>query len=399
MLRFTVSICFLCLMLCFTDSFAQNRKYFSKIKNEKIKNIEYSKSLLKDLKNSNENQLDQLLITSEQLRKQKEVVNIINREILLVNNEIAINEVKLKDYNTELDNLKKEYAKLLYFSYINIGIQNRMIYILAANNFNQAYKRIIYLKQLSEFRKSRYHKIEESIRSIDSGLLELKSLKAEKSSLFYEKTAQMDSLVQLKKSLNVIVSNTNNQINNINEQVAREETKKVVIKETVTKEIEVVNSNKDYTVPNKSNKLDGNITQKFLDNKKWHIWPLQKFVILHRFGDYYHPELRDIVVKNDGLELGSSAGSYVHSIFDGEIVNIISIPGSGLSIIIKHGNYYSVYSNVDSVTKKKGSIVQKGEVIGKLGTKKVNKMNFQLWVGKSNSNPEKLNPELWLKKQ
>jgi len=82
MLRFTVSICFLCLMLCFTDSFAQNRKYFSKIKNEKIKNIEYSKSLLKDLKNSNENQLDQLLITSEQLRKEKYFLSIMKLQLM-----------------------------------------------------------------------------------------------------------------------------------------------------------------------------------------------------------------------------------------------------------------------------------------------------------------------------
>jgi murein hydrolase activator len=391
------------IIICFYSGIvkcpAQNRTYFNKAKKEKIKNITYSKNLLNELKSSKEDDLDKLLIATEQFRKQKELVNIINREIQLINDEISGNELEIKNLGSELDKLKKEYSKLLYYSYINVGLQNRMIYILSANDFNQAYKRIIYLKQLSEFRKSRYVKISQSIKSLDSGIVQLKNLKSEKGNLLNDQSAQLDSLKIIKKSLNEIVIKTNSQINSINEQVKDEESKQVAIKQNVTKEIEVNNSNKEYTVSNKSNKLDENIGQKFLNNRKWHIWPLEKFVILHRFGDYYHPELKDIVVKNDGIELGASAGSYVHSIFEGQIVNIITIPGSGLSIIIKHGNYYTVYSNVASVTKKKGEIVEKGQVIGKLGNKKVNKMNFQLWVGKPNSNPEKLNPELWLKKQ
>jgi len=399
MSRFLIIIIFLIIFFGLENTSAQNRNYYNKAKNEKLKSLSYSKSLLNDLKNSNESELDKLLIATEQLKKQKEVLNIVNREIQLINDEIKYNENKLQNLNADLENLKKEYADLLYFAYINVGLQNRMIYIMSANSFNQAYKRIIYLKQLTDFRKSRFIKIQESVKYIDSGIVQLKNLKNEKRQLIDDKSSQIDSLEKIKNNLTQIVKNTNSQINSVNEQIRDDETKKTVIKQNVTKEIVVENENSEFTVSNKNHKLDENINRNFLNNKKWHIWPLQKFVVLHRFGDYYHPELKEIVVKNDGIELGSSAGSYVHTIFEGKVVNIIPIPGSGLSIIIKHGNYYSVYSNVESVKIKKGDIVEKGQVIAKLGKKKINKMNFQLWVGKSNSNPEKLDPELWLKKQ
>jgi len=399
MIRIFSCLVILLIFIEIETSMAQNRNYFNKAKNDKLQSIKYSKSLLNNLKSSNENQLDKLALASEQLKKQREVLNIVNREILLINDEIKHDENRIKSLNTELESLKKEYSKLLYFAYLNIGLQNRMIYIMSANNFNQAYKRIVYLKQLTEFRKSRFSKIQSSIKAIDSGLVELKKLKSDKNLLVGEKSSQVDSLEKLKGNLHQIISNTSSQISSISEQIKIDDTKKVVIKENVTKEIVSENQNKEYAVPNKSDKLEGNITEKFLNNKKWHIWPLQKFVILHRFGDYYHPELKDIIVKNDGIELGASAGSYVHAIYQGKVMNIVPIPGFGASIIIKHGNYYSVYSNVEGVKVKKGDIVERAQVIAKLGNNKINKMNFQLWMGKSNTNPEKLNPELWLKKQ
>ena len=399
MIRICSYLIFILILIGVDTSVAQNRTYFNKAKNEKLQSITYSKSLLNNLKSSNENQLDKLALASEQLKKQREVLNIVNREIQLINDEIKLDENKIKNLNTELESLKKEYAKLLYFAYLNIGLQNRMIYIMSANNFNQAYKRIVYLKQLSEFRKSRFTKIESSLKAIDSGLVELKKLKSEKDLLVGEKSSQVDSLEKLKGNLHQIISSTSSQISSISEQIKIDDDKKVVIKETVTKEIAIENKNKEYAISNKSDKLEGNITEKFSNNKKWHIWPLQKFVVLHHFGDYYHPELKDIIVKNDGIELGASAGSYVHSIYQGKVMSIVPIPGFGVSIIIKHGNYYSVYSNVEGVKVKKGDVVERAQVIAKLGNNKVNKMNFQLWMGKSNTNPEKLNPELWLKKQ
>lgn len=375
--------------------FCQNKRYYDNLKKNKKNTIAYSKEMLKSLESSTKNQLDKVFIIKEQIRKQREILQIINKEILLIDEEIKVDEDRLSELNRNFENVKKEYARLIYFSSLNMSVQRRMIYILSADNFNKAYKRIIYLKQLSDYRKSRSRQIEQSIKLIDSTVLTLKQLKNEKQSLMGEKSAEIDSLSVITKELNRIISSTKSKITEVNSQFTTEQTKNTVIKQKVSKEISTQEENTEIVVSKKSHKLDGNISKKFLDKKRWHIWPLEKYVVLHHYGDYYHPELQNIIVKNDGIELGSSPGKHVHCIFEGVVIRIIPIPGDGTSLIIRHGDYYSVYSKVENVSVSTGDIVSKGQVIAKLGSGgKVVKMSFQLWHKK-----EKLNPELWLKRQ
>jgi len=374
---------------------AQNKHYYENLKKNKKNTISYSKEMLKSLASDTKNQLDKIFIIKEQIKKQREILQIINKEILLIEEEIKVDEDRLSDLYRNFENVKKEYARLIYFSSLNMSVQRRMIYILSADNFNRAYKRIIYLKQLSDYRKSRSEQIEKSIKRIDSTVLVLKQLKNDKQSLVGEKSAEIDSLSLITKELDRIINSTKSKMAEVNSQFVKEQTKNTVIKQNVTKEITNHEENSVIVVSKKSPKLDGNISKKFLDKRRWHIWPLEKYVVLHHYGDYYHPELQNIIVKNDGIELGSSAGKHVHAIFEGVVISVYPIPGDGTSIIIRHGDYYSVYSKVENVSVKAGDIVSKGQVIAKLGSSgKIVKMSFQLWHEK-----EILNPELWLKRQ
>lgn len=397
-----IYFCFFLVIAISTFSFGQNRKYYDKIKKEKKGTIAYSKELLKSIKSDNKNQLDKLLIISEQIRKQREILGIINREILLIEEEIQTDNQRIEKLKNELDIQKKEYAQLIYFASLNMNVQRRMIYILSAESFNDAYKRILYLKQLSDFRKKRSHDIQQSIKIIDSTVTDLKSLKVEKQSLVGEKTSELDSLHNIKRKLDRLIGTANSQIVQLNNEILNNQAKKNVIKNEVNKEIEKQETKKEVKVTNntnagskKSHKLEGNITNKFRGKKRWHIWPLDKCVVLHRFGDYHHPKFQHVVVKNDGIELGANGGKNVHSIFEGNVTNVIPIPGDGTSIIIKHGDFYTVYSKVENVIVKPGDIVTRGQVIAALAkNEKLAKMIFQLWHKKV-----KLNPELWLKKR
>jgi septal ring factor EnvC (AmiA/AmiB activator) len=389
-------------IFCHNISFGQNRVYYDKLKKDKKSTLTYSKKLLSSLKSDNKSQLDRLLIISEQIRKHREIVSIINREIRLIDEEIELDNQRLEKLNGELKEQKKEYAQLIYFASLNMNVQRRMIYILSAESFNKAYKRIVYLKQLSDFRKNRSESIQSSIRIIDSTVADLKNLKIEKQGLVGEKASELDSLNIIKKKLNKLIGANNSQIAQLNSQVSKDQAKRNVIKKEVSKEIvkqetKTVASNKNTTNTDskKSHKLEGNITSKFRGKKRWHLWPLEKCVVLHRFGDYHHPTLQHVVVKNDGIELGASGGNNVYSIFEGTVTRVIPIPGDGTSIIIKHGDFYSVYSKVEKVAVKPGEVVTRGQVIASLaGSGKMTKMNFQLWFKK-----QKLNPELWLKKR
>ena len=391
------NIIFLLILLNVCGEFvsAQNRKYYEKLRKSKKETIEYSKQLLNELKSTNEDQIDKLLITKEQIVKQKEVLNILTREISLIDEEISANEMRLEKLEMETKRVKDEYAQLIRFAYLNYDVQKKMIYILSADNFNKAYKRIIYLQHLSDYRKSRLEKIDISISNANSSLKDLNLKRNEKESLVAEKNANVDSLEKVRKQLNMLINVNSQEIDKLLSVAESENQKKEIAKENVTKQISIQEENKPVSDKVKSSKLDDNLTSKFENNKRFHLWPLSQFVILHHFGDYSHPLMTNIIVKNDGIEIGSKGGSNVHSIFEGKIVNVLNIPGDGNSIIIKHGEYYSVYTRIDFVLVKTGDIVQKGQVIAKLRkSDKIVKMNFQLWKGK-----EKLNPELWLKRQ
>jgi len=383
--------------------FAQNRKYYDNLKKNKKNTISYSKKLLASLKTENKSQLDRLLLISQQIRKQREIVQVINREIQLINEEILIDEQRVSELNQSLEEQKEEYAQLIYFASLNMNIQRRMIYILSAESFNSAYKRIIYLKQLSDFRRERSKTIQQSIVVVDSTLTNLKELKVQKESLAGEKSTVLDSLRIIKRKLDKLIGANSSQITSISSQIRQNEKKRNVIKKEVTKEIarqetkqdSKASKNNKITVSKKSHKLEGNITKKFRGKKRWHIWPLDKCVVLHRYGDYRHPKFENVVIKNDGIEIGASGGKNVHSIFEGKVTKVIPIPGDGTSIIIKHGDFYSVYSKVENVIVKSGDIVSRGQVIASLAKSgKMTKMIFQLWHKKV-----KLNPELWLKKR
>ncbi len=373
---------------------AQSLNYYQKIKDKNKTSINYSKNILQDLKKDNKNKLDQLYLIQNELNKRKSTITIINQELSLISNDISRKREQLKELYYQLEIEKNEYSKLIYYAYLNLSVQDRLMYILSANSFNQAYKRILYLKQLTDYRKSKYITISTSISKIDSSIIALNQLEDEKKSLVSEKISERDSLYQIKRQLNFAINDLRKEIYKIEQIEQKNRSAKQAISSSVGKEISKNLSNSSATSKFqtvKSGKITG---ADFAKYKRQHIWPLRNFVLLHKFGNYHHSVLTNIVVKNDGVELGAKPGSNVYAIYKGLVVNIIAIPGVGQSIIIRHGDYYSVYSKLGNVYVKRGQNVSRGQRIAQLRTdQKLEKMSFQIWKGK-----EKLNPQKWLKR-
>ena len=377
---------------------AQSLNYYQKIKNKNKNSINYSKTLLAELKKDNKNKLDQLYLIQNELNKRKSTIQVINNELRLISDDINRNREQLKQLYYQLEIEKNEYAKLIYYAYLNLSVQDRLMYILAANSFNQAYKRIIYLKQLTEYRKEKYNTISHSITKIDSALVALNKLEDEKKSLVDEKVTERDSLYNIKRQLDRAIRDLRREISKIEQIEQKNRADKEAISNSVSKEItknisssKTAKSKTGTSKPVKYGKLTGSDFAKY---KRQHIWPLKNFVLLHKFGNYHHSVLTNIIVKNDGVELGAKPGSNVYAIYKGLVVNVIAIPGVGQSIIIRHGDYYSVYSKLGKVYVKKGQNVARNQRIAQLKTdEKLAKMSFQIWHGK-----EKLNPQKWLKR-
>jgi len=376
------------------NALGQSKNYYRKIKNSNQKSIEYSKKLLAELNANNTNTLDELYLIRNELTKRKSTISIINNELRLLSEEIDRHNSLLQESYFQLENQKNEYAKLIYYSYLNLSVQQRMLYLLSANSFTSVYKRIIYLQQLTDYRKTKYKEISSSIYQIDSSLALLSNLEIEKKALYEDKINERDSLIGISNQLNRSIVILKLEIEKIDVSEKKEEIKKEIINSNVKVEISKNISNYKKTDPPKNIKF-GKLTGKdFSKYKKQHLWPLKKFVLIHKFGNYPHPVLNDIILKNDGVELAALANSDVYSIYNGLVVNIIPIPGNGHSILIRHGMYYSVYSKVGKVYVSVGENVSRGKRIAQLkNDQKMEKLIFQIWKGK-----EKLNPEKWLTK-
>lgn len=376
------------------NALGQSKNYYRKIKNSNQKSIEYSKKLLAELNANNTNTLDELYLIRNELTKRKSTISVINNELRLLSEEIDRHNSLLQESYFQLENQKNEYAKLIYYSYLNLSVQQRMLYLLSANSFTSVYKRIIYLQQLTDYRKTKYKEISSSIYQIDSSLALLNNLEIEKKALYEDKINERDSLIGISNQLNRSIVILKLEIEKIDVSEKKEEKKKEIINSNVKVEISKNISNYKKTDPPKNIKF-GKLTGKdFSKYKKQHLWPLKKFVLIHKFGNYPHPVLNDIILKNDGVELAALANSDVYSIYNGLVVNIIPIPGNGHSILIRHGMYYSVYSKVGKVYVSVGENVSRGKRIAQLkNDQKMEKLIFQIWKGK-----EKLNPEKWLTK-
>ncbi len=369
--------------------YGQNRKYYDKLKKEKKNSIAYSKKILNDLMGDEQSKLERLLIIEEQIRKENELYGIITKEMELIENELDTKRTDIASLQANLKAEKDEYAKLINFSWLNKNLQNRMIYILSANSFNNAYKRIVYLKQLSDFRKATSNKIKNSILIIDTAVQHLENLKAEKSSLTDERKSVLDSLIAMRKHFDNLTEAGSEDIDKIIAEIADNQTRRDAVKKHVEEHINQ-HANQKQPVDTSKSKEDEELTNAFRSLKRRHIAPLRRFVVLHRFGDYRHPKFKNVVIKNDGMELGAKA-----AIYRGKVTNIVSIPGEGYSIIIKHGEFYSVYANIVEPQVKMGAEVSIGEVIAQLKKGgKMSKMNFQIWHGKT-----RLNPRSWLKRR
>jgi len=387
---------YILLLLLFTNIslFSQNSNYYKKLRDKEKKSIKYTNNLIKELEQDKSYVYDKLLVAKSKLEKQKSIINISKREIRLLTEEINSEELRLAKFNSDLQNLKEEYQKLIYFAYLNNSVQDRMIYILSANDFNSAYKRIIYLKQLTNYRKEAYKEINNRKKIIDSTIINLNKKKEIKDDLLSNIKFEYDSLKLYKTTIQKEFNKLDFEIDDLKKELTKSNKQKQNINKKVSNEINDTKTAVTYKRNNKSYKINNRVGANFAKFKKQHIWPLSNYVVLHNFGDYHHPVLRDIIVKNDGIILGSKAGVNVYAVFDGQIINVVDIPGNGTSIIIKHGDYYTVYSNVYNVEVKTGVTVKKGQQIARLSkNKKLAKMTFQIWKGKNI-----LNPKHWLKR-
>jgi septal ring factor EnvC (AmiA/AmiB activator) len=399
-------IVFCILIFIAGTSFAQNKKDLESRKAKLQKEIDFTNKQLQIVSKNKSATAEQLNALRKKIQLREALIGTINSEISTIGGEIENTTKEIGNLETQMANLKKEYASMIQYAYQNRNVYQRLMFIFGADNFNQAYSRLRYMQEYGNYRRRQAAEIESTQITLSGKKEELQAKKNQKTSLRNNQQQQKSTLENERKEQDIMLQNLTAREKKLRKELAEKQIAKqkldTAIEKLIRKEIEsakkkaVAAGNKNVTNTNvftltpESQKLSNN----FSGNKGMLPWPVESGSITSTFGEHPHKELKGIVIKNNGVDIQTGKGSAARAIFDGTVSGVISIPGSGNAVIIRHGDYLSVYANLDNVTVKTGEKVTTKQRIGSSGLDSEGskgEIHLEIW-----KNSTKLNPQIWL---
>ncbi len=392
--RFLISV--IAVFIGFQGLFSQES--IEKIKRNQentLKEIEYANKLLLETQGKTKESLNELILINHRLNKRKEYVFGIELEVNVLSAIIEENLNASSALQVEINKIKKVYGQLIYNLYKNRNSYYRMMYLLAAENMNQFYKRVRIIRIYNKYLRSRRDKLEslreellkknvelEELRNQKDALA--KNVKRESSQIEREISAKKVLLNQLKKKQKDIENEiyekerTARKLGNELRRIIEEERKKSKSsgsKELLTPEEKIISGD-------------------FQKNEGRLPWPTEMGVITGKYGEHQHPDYKSVTIRNDGVYISTTKGGFARSIFKGIVSRVFSIPGENYTVIIKHGDFYTLYHNLINVYVKAGQSVNTKENLGTVFTNENTRetiLYFQIW-----KETDRMDPEIWL---
>jgi len=406
----------LCLILSgATASFAQkqSKKDLENRKKKIQKEIEYTNQLLAETKRSKKRSLTELVALNKKISQREELIATINSQIGLLDQQIRENNESINHLQSDLTKLKADYAKMIYYAYKNQDAYNRLVFIFASKDFEQAYMRLKYLQQYNDYRHRQAEKISSTKKSLNEKVQELETKKSDKRVLLTGEESEKQNLTSEKGEKEQVFSQLQDQESKLKKELEKKkkdaDNLQQAIQRAIQKELE--KAQRDYAAAHKNPKGNDKSTKptrliltpesqqlsnSFASNRGKLPWPVAKGIISEHFGVHPHPLMPDIDVNNNGVDITTNTGSIARVVFDGEVKAIGNMPGAGQFILVRHGEYLTIYSNLKDVYVKTGDKVTTKQNLGSIlyddeGNKTV--LQFMIWKGQT-----KLDPESWIVK-
>ncbi len=363
----------LLMLFAAVDISAQSKKELEKKRAALDKQIKTTTALIDQARKEQRVTQEQLQLLESQISAREELINAMNGELRKVDQRIAEDVELVASLKQDMVKLKEEYARMLQFAYRNRSAYDRMSYLFAANSFQQAYRRSRYLAQIAEQRQRQAALIEETRTTIDERLSGLQVQREEKTKLMSQQQAEKQRLNSDRSGQQSALTNLKREEGRLRDTQKKQESQRRELDAAIRKaiEAELKPKAKPGAKPGTAAKLDLSLTPEakelntdFEKNKGKLPWPVEKGVITSRFGKQPHPVLKGIVIENNGIDITTEKNSSVRALFRGEVSSVIVIPGAGKAVIISHGVYRTVYSNLRDVSVTKGQKVDTKATVG-----------------------------------
>ncbi len=373
---------------------AQSKEQLEKQRLQIIKDIEKTSKQLESTEKTKKENIDKIKALENQVNSRKKLISNLESEVKLNDALILSNQARLVELEQKHSILLGQYTKLLQASYLKKMTNSKWSYLLSSDNLNSLIIRWQYIKQFDRYTEAKLDEIKQLSGEIESKNQEISKTKestlatldeSSKNVLLLEKEQkEKDALVKkLSKDEQVLKDNL------VNREKERERLNTAIEKIIISELAKAKEKEKSTASTGKKKEIDNS---GFSNNKGALSWPVAKGNITGRFGTHPHPTIKNVEVSNNGVDFATPSTSGVQCVYDGEVVGVTYIPGFKNMVIIKHGNYYTVYSKLDDVSIEKGSKIKRGQSIGRIvpGDDGQAELHFELWHDKT-----KLNPEPW----
>ena len=360
-----------------------------------LREIDYSNKLLNETIGKTKESLNEINIINHKLKKRRDYLNGLELEVNVLSEIIDENSITVNEVKKEISRLQDIYASIIVSLYKKRSNNYYIMYFLASENINQLYKRIRFIRIYNNYLKNQTARLAEMEDELITKNEELNKLVLEKNSLMGRtrlESAVIAQEVERKRRIVQDLKKKENEIKNEireKEKTARKlenELKKIIAEERAR--IKKTNAKENYTPEERI------ISSDFEKNKGRLPWPTQQGIITGQYGEHDHPDYKSVKIRNDGVYIATTSGELARTIFKGVVSRVFAIPGENYTVIIKHGNYYTLYHNLVNVRVKAGQNVEIKEILGNVFTNvktKETTLYFQVW-----KETERSDPELWL---
>ncbi|WP_448700747.1 murein hydrolase activator EnvC family protein [Mucilaginibacter sp. AW1-3] len=422
-MKFFKAFVILFILLGTVKTFAQSSDDLKRQREQLNQQLEKLNHDLQETSNNKKSTLRELNLIKAKIALREEEIKNMNSQIRLLDNQISDNTNTVHSLQNQLNQLKKEYAAMVLFAFRNKSAYNKLMFVFVAKDFNQAYKRLKYMQQIGAYRERQAHYITGTQKNLNNKIVELDKNKKEKSTLLVDQEKQKATLGKEKKDQDQVLTDLSKNQKQLKQQIAEkqriaraldrqliltirreaeDERRKLAAQQAAAQKAAADKARAENRpapvvvtpkrpVKTTSESLEATpeaakASNDFLGNKGRLPWPVAAGVITQNFGAFYTDGIKD---ENNGINIKTSKDATVRAVFDGDVVMVADVAGT-YTVVVRHGGYFTVYSNLRTASVSKGQKVSYKQAVGAPATEPTTgdyEVVFEVLKGENYQNP------------
>jgi len=373
----------------------QSRAELEALRKKNLEDMEYVDKLIKSTATEKKENVNELRVIGKKLSLREKIINEYGEEISLLEYRISLNRTACELMEGDLERLRNEYERSVLNAYKATKGTPAVAFILSSKDFNQGYKRLKYIQQITRYRRNEaeiigqiyneVHNTRERLENDMKSIFDLKKKEERQKEILKEEQGKKEKLI----------TNLSKKEKQLKQELEEKKRISKQIENEIARLIEEERKKSTVTPLNSEMRLIGD---SFGENKGRLPWPVEKGIITSHFGLQKHPVLKNVTEDNIGIEITSNSPTKAKTVYKGQVVRIFAISGANMAVIVRHGKYLTVYQNLVNVKVKAGENLANGQEIGDVfiesGEDNKSVLKFMVYEEKV-----KLNPELWIVKK